>query len=66
MLAMFTADEFGNNFLWGIAMSALQNEGACDVDGRGASIWDTFSKRNVYYQKEQDASIKKALPFITN
>ena len=36
---------FGNDFLWGIAMSAAQNEGAYNVDGRGPSIWDAFSKR---------------------
>ena len=34
---------FPNNFLWGAATAAYQVEGAATEDGRGASIWDTFS-----------------------
>jgi beta-glucosidase len=30
-------------FLWGTATAAYQIEGSVDVDGRTASIWDTFS-----------------------
>jgi beta-glucosidase len=30
-------------FLWGAATAAYQVEGAADEDGRGRSIWDTFS-----------------------
>jgi beta-glucosidase len=31
-------------FLWGVATAAYQIEGAVADDGRGPSIWDTFSK----------------------
>jgi len=34
--------QFPDDFVWGVASSAYQIEGACDKDGRGPSIWDTF------------------------
>ena len=34
---------FPEGFLWGAATSAYQVEGAAATDGRGPSIWDTFS-----------------------
>jgi beta-glucosidase len=35
--------QFPPEFLWGCATSAYQIEGAVTEDGRGPSIWDTFS-----------------------
>ena len=34
---------FPNGFLWGSATASYQVEGAVKEDGRGPSIWDTFS-----------------------
>jgi beta-glucosidase len=41
-----TADRsrFPQDFAWGTATASYQVEGATDVDGRGPSIWDTFSR----------------------
>ena len=35
--------QFPQGFLWGCATAAYQIEGAAKEDGRGPSIWDTFS-----------------------
>jgi beta-glucosidase len=37
--------QFPPDFVWGVATSAYQIEGAATADGRGPSIWDTFSGR---------------------
>jgi beta-glucosidase len=36
---------FPADFAWGVATAAYQIEGAVTEDGRGPSVWDTFSKK---------------------
>src|SRR6185295_11848163 len=39
--------QFPRDFIWGVATSAFQTEGALDADGRGQSIWDVFPRDRI-------------------
>lgn len=68
-------DEFGKSFKWGVSTAAFQIEGSCSAEGKGPSIWDTFSSRkgkilhgqhaqvacDFYNRYDQDLDLVKAL-----
>lgn len=41
--SQLSKEQFGEDFLWGVSTAAFQIEGAHDVAGKGASIWDVFT-----------------------
>jgi beta-glucosidase len=73
------AQKFPQGFLWGSATASYQVEGAVNEDGRGPSIWDTFShtpgKTNNgdtgdvaddhYHRYKEDVQLMKALGLKT-
>ncbi len=66
---------FPAGFTWGAATAAYQIEGAAETDGRGPSVWDTFSHTpgkvrggdtgdiacDSYHRYEQDADLLRSL-----
>ena len=42
MTTSLSRQQFPAEFLWGVATSSYQIEGAASTDGRGPSIWDHF------------------------
>jgi len=70
-----TGREFPEGFLWGTATASYQVEGAVNEDGRGPSVWDTFSHTpgkvvnnangdvadDHYHHYKEDVQLMKAL-----
>lgn len=52
-----TSNRFPSNFVWGVATSAFQIEGASTADGRGDSIWDTFCRKPGVIADSSDGQI---------
>ncbi|MGI5282675.1 GH1 family beta-glucosidase [Nonomuraea polychroma] len=57
---------FPEGFIWGVSTSAFQIEGATSADGRGPSIWDTFSADRAdacdhYHRYREDVRLMKDL-----
>lgn len=71
----FSPAPFPKGFVWGTATSSYQIEGAVNEDGRGPSIWDTFSHtagkiedhstgdraNEHFYRYKEDVQLIKAL-----
>ena len=71
--------EFPKGFLWGCATAAYQVEGGAAEDGRGPSVWDTFSHTpgkthqgetgdvadDSYHRYKEDVQLLKALGVST-
>ena len=76
-LKTLEANSFGKEFKWGAACAAYQVEGAWDVDGKGLSIWDTFTHKkgrihnndhgdeasDFYHRYKEDISLLKQMNF---
>jgi len=41
----FTKTDFGADFKWGVSTAAYQVEGGHNADGKGHSIWDSFTQK---------------------
>ena len=76
-LADFVKADFGPDFKWGVAASAYQTEGAWNLDGKGESNWDHFSRipgkidngenadvaADFYHRYSEDIDLIKAMNF---
>ncbi len=76
---MLKRKQFGEDFKWGVTISAFQNEGAAHADNKGPSIWDTFTAdrekikngdqigeaASFYKNYKEDIALTKELGFDT-
>jgi beta-glucosidase len=53
---LFTKNDFGDDFKWGVSTAAYQIEGGHNADGKGPSIWDTFSQRKKKIYSNQNGN----------
>ena len=49
--------EFPSDFIWGVAASAYQIEGAWNEDGKSPSIWDTFTHKRGKIKNNENGDI---------
>ena len=54
---MYTKADFGEDFTWGVSTAAYQIEGAYNIDGKGPSIWDTFSQQKKKIIDNQNGNV---------
>jgi beta-glucosidase len=73
----FVRADFGTDFKWGVAASSYQTEGAWNLDGKGESNWDYFSRipgkieggenadiaADFYHRYNEDIDLIKAMNF---
>ncbi len=73
----FVKADFGPDFKWGVASSSYQTEGAWNLDGKGESNWDYFSRipgkiergenadiaADFYHKYSEDIDLIKAMNF---
>ena len=52
-----TLPPFPENFVWGVATSSFQIEGAAVEDGKGLSIWDAFCRQPGAIADQSDGDI---------
>lgn len=53
----FSKEDFGKDFRWGTVTAAFQVEGAVKDDGRGASVWDTFTHKKGKIKNDDHADV---------
>jgi beta-glucosidase len=54
---LFTKNDFGDDFKWGVSTAAYQIEGGHNIDGKGLSVWDNFSQKKKKVFANQNGNI---------